>query len=314
MTKNSSGPGSPATAPFIHSKESVPGIYWKTCLMLVPVAAAAAFWFGARTFELLAVTVSASVLGEVAGRRIFRSATSLYDGHSVLMGVLLALMLPPSLPAWMAALGGFFSSFLAKEIFGGLGQSPFHPALAGNAFWTASFPVSRSHYVAPGGAEMLLPLTAEKFGVSQTESLTHFFWGGHAGALGETSAVIILVAGALMIWQRLVFWEVPVLFLLTLYGVSLAAGRDPSIDVYSGSAVFMAVFILSDPSSTPHSRSGMRLFAVTAALLTLLIRIFSVYSDGASFAVLLAGISVPWLDQITRPKGARVLLQQEKHS
>ena len=70
-------------------------------------------------------------------------------GHEINEGffitsILLALIVPPTLPLWQAALAVTFGVVVAKEIFGGTGRNYLNPALAGRAFLFFAYVALRS--------------------------------------------------------------------------------------------------------------------------------------------------------------------------
>ena len=74
---------------------------------------------------------------------------SVVRGHEVNEGmfvstILFALIVPPTLPLWQAALGITFGIVVAKEIFGGVGRNFMNPALAGRAFLFFAYPAQIS--------------------------------------------------------------------------------------------------------------------------------------------------------------------------
>lgn len=289
--------------PYIRDRESLPKMNWKTVAALLPLAAAAVFLFGLPALQIMTVTVVAAVAGELTGRLLLKKKTSLYDGHAVLNGFLLAMLLSPSIPVWMAAAGGFFSILIFRELFGGPGHYLFHPVAGTYAFLASSFPLIAHQYVMP--LEMtaaLPPLLSLKEGASVlSPGFLELFLGLHAGGAGSTAVLAVLLGGIILIWQRLVYWEPPVIFLVLLYGGSYFSDYPPATAVFSGSAVYAAFFLLGDPVTTPHTRSGMRVFAAGAAITTLLIRQYSVHADGVIFALLLMNVFNPWINYFCRP-------------
>lgn len=66
-------------------------------------------------------------------------------GHEIaegflVTGMLYALILPPTIPYWMVALGVVFGVIIGKELFGGSGMNIMNPALTCRAFLFFSFP------------------------------------------------------------------------------------------------------------------------------------------------------------------------------
>src|SRR5690606_3675579 len=65
----------------------------------------------------------------------------LLDNTALLIGVLLGLALPPFTPFWVTIVAVSFAIVLAKQLYGGIGNDPFNPAMVGYALVLVSFPV-----------------------------------------------------------------------------------------------------------------------------------------------------------------------------
>jgi len=128
--------------------------------------------------------------------------------------------------------------------------------------------------------------------------------GLYAGGIGTSSLAILVLAAIILLMHRLIHWEVPVIYLGMVYLLSSYRGH-PEIDSLTGLTAYAAFFLVSDRSTGPHTRKGMWFYAILAAVFTVLIRHVSVYPDGSAFAILLAGATVPWMDQWIRPRRTR---------
>jgi electron transport complex protein RnfD len=212
---------------------------------LVLVVAASAYWFG---LAALLVVVAAS-LGAVGVEWLASpdrtKLGSLRDGSALLTGVLLALTLPPSVPLWMAFLGGAVGVGLGKTIWGGLGQNLFNPALVGRAFLQAAFPGALTTWTAHGGSFWDLPgstlafpfarssadlvTTATPLGLAKFESsftpVGPLLRGAIPGSLGETAGWVLIVVGLYLAVRGVFDWRLAVSTLLTVGVVSEAFHR-----------------------------------------------------------------------------------------
>lgn len=112
------------TSPHIVSGASVEKIMFNVVLALVPTTAFAVWAFGLAAVLVLLVAVGSCLLAEHLACRWSGRASTVGDGSVLITGLLYGLTLPPGLPLWMVAVGGFIAVFLGKAIFGGLATTP----------------------------------------------------------------------------------------------------------------------------------------------------------------------------------------------
>ncbi|MBN1689348.1 MAG: RnfABCDGE type electron transport complex subunit D [Candidatus Omnitrophica bacterium] len=293
--------------PHISASSSVPQIVWKIVAALFPLIGVSLWFYQWDAVRVFAFSVLGSLTAEFLCTFLWKGKLTLYDGSTILTSLLLALMLPPTLPAWMIILGSFFAVFFGKEVFGGLGHMPFHPAIVGRVFLQVTFPVSMSFTLQPlEGLSRPAPFLWMKEEIYlNMPPLPGLLLGNYPGTLGETCIVAILVGGLILFWQRLIYWEVPVLFVLTVSLISWGMGLHPWESVLVGGIIFVACFIITDPVTTPLTREGNRVFSVLAGVLVCVLRKWTSSLEGIGFAILMANALTPWLDQWIRPRGTR---------
>lgn len=120
--------------------------------------------------------------------------------------------------------------------------------------------------------------------------------------------IAFLIGGLFLIWKKIVHWQIPVAFLTALFILSSfnyfysPFGTNPFFQLFTGAAIFGAFFIATDPVSAPVTPLGKWLFGLLVGAFVSLIRFYGNYPDGVAFAVLLANICVPLIDQYTRPR------------
>lgn len=154
-------------------------------------------------------------------------------GHEVNEGffvtsVLFALICPPSLPLWQAALGISFGVIIGKEVFGGTGKNFLNPALTGRAFLFFAFPAYMSGdevWTAVdgySGATALSIANAEGMDVlRQNITWLDAFFGNIQGSIGETSTLAILLGGAVMVIMGIASWRIILGVLLGMVATTL---------------------------------------------------------------------------------------------
>ncbi len=271
------GPG-----PHIRAATSVPKRCWVTAAALLPLCMAALYLSGWPVLRVLGSAVSAALLAEWLAKKIFQKPLSLHDGHSLLMGLLFGCLCPLSMPAWMVALSCGFGIFVGKELFGGMGQYVFHPALVGQAFLYVNFPQ----------ADLM-------------RSIAGLLDGSFTGTLA------LLGGGLFLLSRQLFYWEIPLLFAGVLTAGAFLLGLDLSAAVLSSGILFSAFFLIPEPATLPMARWGARGYAMGAGFL-----ILGLMGGGAQafyvlpFALLVMNALTPWIDARIRPRHATSISEQ----
>lgn len=145
--------------------------------------------------------------------------------------------------------------------------------------------------------------------VISTEALKNYFLGNMPGCLGETCAIAILIGGIFLIAMRIIRWQVPVAYLGTIaffiFIINLtmpSATPGPIFHLLSGGVMLAAFFMITDMVTTPITTSGAILFAVGAAVITVVIRVWGGFPEGVSFSILLMNALTPLIDRYTRQR------------
>jgi electron transport complex protein RnfD len=226
-------------------------------LALLPATLFGFYQFGWPAINLFVVTVASAVLFETVCLKLQGKPAipSLADGSGILSAWLLALTLPPWAPWWIGVIGSACAIIIGKQIFGGLGQNVFNPAMLARVILLISFPVQMTTWIAPqpllseydrgfghglvatfdhpvqldavSTASVLGHLKTELTQDKDAESViaSSVNWldlalGDIAGSMGETSAALLLLGGLWLLLTRVIFWYAPVAMLLTIVLVS----------------------------------------------------------------------------------------------
>jgi electron transport complex protein RnfD len=304
-------------------------------LACIPGLAALTWFFGwgAPLNVVLAVVAAVATEAVILRLRERPVAATVRDSSAIVTGVLLGLALPPLLPWWMTMLGASFAIVFGKQLYGGIGQNPFNPAMLGYVVLLISFPAEMSTW-APAGAGAA-PLETLRITFSGTpvpdaltgatpldsfkfrDGLTNEEWRTASGLAGSVAGrgwewvnLAFLVGGLWMLRLGLFTWHAPLAMLATLTflalcfwdGGSAASHGSPLLHLFSGATMFGAFFILTDPVSSATSLRGRLLFGAGAGLLVYVIRAFGNYPDAVAFAVLLMNLAAPFIDQYTKPR------------
>lgn len=244
----------PLTAgPFTHSARSVPATMGWVILALLPATLFGLWHYGWPAIFLFLVTIIAAIVAEALSLKIAAKPIkpALLDGSALLTGWLLALTLPPWAPWWIGVVGSLLAIVIAKQLFGGIGQNLFNPAMVARVALLISFPLEMTQFYAPmplfspsapGFLEGLqitffgvghydavssattlgylktelgreIPLSQAESGVASISSMA---WGDSAGSLGEGSALLLLLGGGWLLYKKVISWHIPVAMLLTI--------------------------------------------------------------------------------------------------
>lgn len=321
------------TSPFLKPREDTPFIMWQVNLALAPVALAATYYFGLSALLIMLACIAGVALPEWLHNRLQgrRGAASLRDGSAVITGLLLALTLPPGLPLWMAFVGGVIGIGLGKLLFGGIGANLFNPALVGRAFLQAAFPSAMTtwaphagwsdfallrgqHFTIPfaqtgvDAVSTATPLAKMKFAAELT-ALPDLMMGSTAGSLGETAGGLILLAGLYLAARGIINWRIPVSIFATvlLLGTAmhlLSPGSQPPpfFHLFAGGLMLGAVFMATDPVTSPLTQRGCLLFGAGIGVLVLVIRLYGGLPEGVMYAILIMNGATPLINRVTQPR------------
>ncbi len=242
------------SGPYNHSSATVPKIMLYVMLALIPATVFGLYQFGWPAIFLFAVCIVTVVLAEALSLKLSGKPVGIFlmDGSAILTGWLLAMTLPPWAPWWIAVLGGLIAIIIGKQVFGGIGQNLFNPAMVARVALLISFPLEMTLFTTPAplfsttspdfmsslfitfsgsvqldaytGATTLGHIKTELgrgIELQQAQFATDSLWqltlGNTGGSLGETSAPLLLAGGIFLLYKRVISWYIPVSMLGTLF-------------------------------------------------------------------------------------------------
>ena len=312
-------------SPHIHCGLTVSKVMWDVNIALVPVLAMAIYNFRFYAVGVILMSLFGAVTAEYATNKMLGKKNTLNDGSAVVTGILLALCLPPGLPAWIAFVGGFISIALGKQIYGGLGQNIFNPAHVGRAILLISWPVFMTTWFKPitDGLTTATPLgslkikiaekTGESFGTLVTETLndlnitfSNLFLGYNVpGSIGETSKLAIIIGGIFLLIRGHIKLHAPVAMITTVFLASYFYSGSlnyATFNLLTGGLILGSIFMLTDMVTSPVSDEGNILFGIGCGLITFLIRIKGGYPEGVCYSILIMNSIVPLIDKMFKPR------------
>jgi H+/Na+-translocating ferredoxin:NAD+ oxidoreductase subunit D len=317
-----------STAPFLKDKETTPKIMMMVVYTLIPIVGVSIYYFGLGALLVTITSVFSCMFTEWLFNKSEDRFKSLKDGSGLITGMLLALTLPPGFPLWMAFIGGMVAIGMGKAMWGGLGQNVFNPALLGRAFLQAAFPTAITTWSPPDGRYFELrgtngampffqgtnldgatgatPLSNMKFDHLPTDTFDLLF-GSTGGSLGETCAVIILLAGVFLLIKKIINWRIPLSIMLTVgvfsgifYLIDPSIYPSPLFMLLSGGLLLGVFFMATDLVTSPLTPKGIWIYGVGIGLLVVLIRIWGGLPEGVMYAILLMNAGTPLINRFAK--------------
>jgi len=292
-------------------------IMYDVLIGLVPAVVLSVVIFQWHSAVHLGICIVTCMATEWACQRMRGRRATLEDGAAIITGVILGLSLPASCPIFVPILGSIAAIALGKMVFGGLGCNLFNPAMVGRAFVMLSFAAllgSSSYVIGSDVTDIEVLTQATPLAIAKatatdiwSEGIWPLFLGHTNGSLGETSALMLLLGGIYLCVRRVAAWEIPAAMLAAMlvlgqlfYWMDLTKFSG-IYQICSGAAMLGAFFIATDPVTSPMSFKGKVIYGAGIGVLTIIMRVFSGYTEGVMFAVLLMNAAGPLLNRWTIP-------------
>jgi electron transport complex protein RnfD len=302
-------------APFWHSGSRVTERSYHTMLAALPAVIAGIVYYGVPVIGVVSLAVASAMLWELAINKVMKKAPTIGDGSAALTGLLLAMMLPATMPWWAVITGTFIALVVGKHIYGGIGSNAFNPVALTIAIlmisWQNLFDFSGMLLNYDFNFTAVYPLAAVKhFGTSSIESFSvgDLMMGRQMGALGSTFGLGLIIGGIYLMIRGFIRWEISLTFIAGVYLTALLFNivdpvrfAGPAFHIFTGYTLIGAFFLATDDSSSPVWFVPMLIYGAVGGIMTVLIRNIGAYVDGVILAVLVINLIHPLLDKI-RPK------------
>lgn len=238
--------------------------------------------------------------------------------------VIFTLIMPAGAPIYAIIIGAFAGIVFGKLVFGGLGSNIFNPAAVGMIFAKICFGsqpqygayVPTWYYTVPDAASGATPLAGVTDSglinvVNNLDVYNSFdmFFGRIPGTLGEVYKITIIIGLVYLLIRKSIDFRIVVSYLGTFTVLALVAGlsifgKNPSVNPFkftlyqllSGGLLFGAVFMLTDPITSPINAPSRIMYGMIAAISTIFIRMFAALPEGVGFSILIANMLAPVLD------------------
>lgn len=272
-------------------------------IALMPAVLASILFYGLKPILIIMVSYIAGGIVEVLFAIIRKK--EIHEGFLV-TGLIFPLVLPSTVPLWVVAVGVVFGTLFGKEMFGGTGKNIFNPALVGRLFITIAFPkIMTVSWQVPftDTITSATPLTIYKTAHTITPYL-NLLLGNVTGSIGETFRLGIILGGLFLMFTKVSNWRIPVSYIGTVIIFSFIGNgytdkiAPPLFQILSGGLLFGAMFMATDPVTSPFTKSGKYIFGLLCGILTVLFRSFSGYVEGVMFSIVIMNAFTPLIDII----------------
>jgi len=234
-------------------------------------------------------------------------------------GILIPLVMPPTIPLWMVAVATSFGIVIGKEIFGGTGYNIFNPALVARAFIFFAYPAQISgDLVWVDGISSATPLLTASSVQGDTAlnllqqgqfTLSEMFFGFIPGSIGETSTLACLIGAVFLLVTRIASWRVMLAVILGMVGTSLLANQlavyssnpmlslPPHYHFVMGGFAFGLVFMATEPVTAAQTNTGRWFYGFLIGFMCVIIRAINpAYPEGMMLSILFANAFAPLID------------------
>ncbi|WP_195514371.1 RnfABCDGE type electron transport complex subunit D [Enterococcus sp. 1001283B150225_161107_E12] len=286
---------------------------WKMKQVLIALifpTIGASYFFGWRSLVMIITSILTCVLLEGVIQKASKQPITVNDLTAVITGWLLALTLPTSAPLWTVLVGDFIAIVLVKHLGGGLGRNWINPAVAARVLLKLFLSPWITNWIAPGPDVIttVTPLVALGHFSREISATTPEWWKlflgiDLGGPMGETSKLLLLIAGGYLIVRKIIHPFVPLLTLSSFYlAILIYSGFNFSFataHLLSGALIMAAVFMVTDYTTSPATDKGKYYFAIGCGLLCAVLRIVLDLPGGIGVAIVVMNLTVPFIDQWT---------------
>ncbi len=240
-------------------------------------------------------------------------------GHEVsegffVTGLLIPLIVPPEIPLWQLAIAVAFAVIFGKEVFGGSGMNILNPALLARAFLFFAYPGDISGdkvWIADkadaySGATPLGDAMVGDFSRFTPDAALDMFMGFMPGSNGETSTLMVLLGGILLVATGIGNWRIILTvfaggyvmgLLFNMWGANEYMNLPAHYHLVMGGFAFGAIYMATDPVTAAQTKKGMYIYGFLIGMVSILIRVFNpAYPEGVMLAILLMNVFAPLID------------------
>ena len=242
------------------------------------------------------------------------------NSYSIIPGLFVSLVLPLNTPLEILVMASIIAIIFGKMLYGGFGKNIFNPALIGCLFVLSMYSqiinlnggyINKYELDTIGSATPLTNVKlTDSIGTYDTlvkpyGNLKDFLFGFIPGSTGETCSILIILAFFYLVYKRVIKWKIPVIYVATVFVMTYIIGSInglgiwyPIFNVLSGGLLFGAVFMATDPVTSPITCVGQIIYAMSLGILTVIFRYQTSAPEGVLTSILTMNMFVMLLDRL----------------
>ena len=315
------------SAPYIRRKADVKRMMLDVVIALTPITIFSCVMYGWKAIYVLLISIAIMLASEAVfvylvnrpeydgAKKTFKEKLKEAYSHytinnflaPLISGIIYALIMPAGARIWVVVVGALAGIVAGKLLFGGLGSNIFNPAALGRVFASICFSLdyngSNMVDIVAGGT----PLAHVNGNIANISNykIVDLLIGTVPGAMGEGGKIAIILGGAYLLIRKsadiraMLSTIITFAFLMLIAGLKVDSANAINIMLYqllSGGLLFGAVFMVTDPVTSPTTKFGRILYGALIASIACLIRLFGAFPEGVAFAILIMNMFVPVID------------------
>ena len=290
-------------------KVNIESVYADYLIMLLAPCYMAIHYYGIRSLLVVAVSVATAMITDAAAGFAINKKIKFGNTGCIFAGAAIALMMPVNVPLYVPVFASFFAVAVAMAPFGGSENAPFVPAAAGFAFASVCFKEQVFSYAVGSqdsvfGAESLGSMLMKGSSIHiGTANVFDILIGNVAGPMGTGCIILMLVSAVYLLVRRpasllstVGFLAACILVVIIFPRVTASLKSNLIPELCSGSLMFAAVFLITDPVTLPHKNLNKIIYGALCGILCMAMRRMGAYEETVCFAVILANALRPIFD------------------
>ncbi len=299
------------------------------------------FYYGWRVLVITLISVLTSYITDRICVKLCSREYQKDDLSAVVGGVLMALMMPASVPYYIVIVANILAITLGKQFFGGKEHNIFNPVIVGYLFSAICWKELVLRYPRPDEALSLASQVENTLFSSLTNTLTYaavpsttavdIVLGKFYGPMGATHVFLIIICAFVLVFRRsasgLTFFggTITIAVLAYLYpAFGITRVESVFYELSTGTVLFSMLFFACDYYTVPKAKSTRLVYGVLIGVVAVLFQRLGNTENAILYAILIAnpiGISLDdnafsfgklWKEIVEDMKGAKKKLPEKK--